>query len=90
MVLQNLARLYEETGAFTQALQTCQQIAVLKPDSLDAQNATKRISALAAMKQGKWEGAGSYRDLIKDKDMAQTLEQQSRVTARDADTPCRT
>jgi tetratricopeptide (TPR) repeat protein len=86
MVLQNLARLYEETGAFTQALQTCQQIAVLKPDSLDAQNATKRISALAAMKQGKWEGAGSYRDLIKDKDMAQTLEQQSRVTARDADT----
>lgn len=85
-LLQNLARVYEETGDFTKSLQTCQQVAAIKPDSLDAQNATKRVSALAAMKQGKWEGAGSYRDLIKDKEVAQTLEQQSRVTARDADT----
>ena len=63
-LLQCLARVYEETGDFTRSLQTCQQLANLKPDSLEAQNATKRITALAAMKQGKWEGAGSDRKSV--------------------------
>ncbi|MFA5203209.1 MAG: tetratricopeptide repeat protein [Lentisphaeria bacterium] len=86
VVLQALSKAYEATNDFAKALQTSQQVAALKPDSLDLQNETKRLSALAAMHQGKWESAGSYRDIIKDKEVAQTLEQQSRVTARDADT----
>ncbi|HTH19847.1 MAG TPA: hypothetical protein VL912_07190, partial [Candidatus Udaeobacter sp.] len=50
-------------------------------DPLDAQSLRlgKDASARASMKKGGWTEAESYRDLIKDKDEAISLEQQSRI-----------
>ena len=50
-------------------------------DPLDAQSLRlgKDASARASMKRGGWTQAESYRDLIKDKDEAISLEQQSRI-----------
>ena len=50
-------------------------------DPLDAKSLRlgKDASARASMKRGGWTQAESYRDLIKDKDEAISLEQQSRI-----------
>jgi len=55
----------------------------LNPHNPKYESETKQASAMAAMKQGKWNNAQSYRDIIKDKDTAKTLEQQTRISARD-------
>ena len=55
------------------------QLTAINP--LDAQSLRlgKDASARASMKRGGWTQAESYRDLIKDKDEAISLEQQSRI-----------
>jgi thioredoxin-like negative regulator of GroEL len=50
---------------------------------MEAQTEMKQATAVAAMKKGKWDQAESFRDVIKDKEQAQTLEQQERIGARD-------
>lgn len=53
------------------------------PTDAEAANALKNISARRSMKEGGYdaasEGKGSYRDILKDKQEAVTLEQESRV-----------
>jgi predicted Zn-dependent protease len=78
-VLYELGRLYHELGEHENEVDVYNQITAI--DSLDAQalRLGKDASARASMKRGGWTQAESYRDLIKDKEEAVSLEQQSRI-----------
>lgn len=82
----NLARLYTAVEEYTKALKVWQTMAELHPNNPEIEGEVKRLMARAAMKQAKWTEAESYRDVMKDKGQAETLEQQTRVSARDEDT----
>lgn len=81
--LQDLADLYQKQGQAGKSITVLQKLQSMNPNSLEIQGQLKHATALAAMEDAQWETADSYRDLIKDKEKAQTLEQQERVTARD-------
>ena len=55
------------------------QITAINPLDAQALRLGKDASARASMKRGGWTQAESYRDLIKDKEEAISLEQQSRM-----------
>jgi tetratricopeptide (TPR) repeat protein len=78
-VLNELGRLYHELGDHENEVEIYNQLTALNP--LDAQSLRlgKDASARASMKRGGWTQAETYRDLIKDKDEAVSLEQQSRI-----------
>ena len=78
-VLNELGRLYHQLGDHENEVEIYNQLIVINP--LDAQSLRlgKDASARASMKRGGWTEAESYRDLIKDKDQAISLEQQSRI-----------
>ena len=78
-VLNELGRLYHELGNHENEVEIYNQLNTIDP--LDAQSLRlgKDASARASMKRGGWTEAESYRDLIKDKDEAISLEQQSRI-----------
>src|SRR5580765_3845347 len=78
-VLNELGRLYHQLGDHENAVEIYNQLTAINP--LDAQSLRfgKDASARASMKRGGWTQAESYRDLIKDKDEAISLEQQSRI-----------
>ena len=77
--LKELGRLYHELGDHENEVEIYNQLTTINP--LDAQSLRlgKDASARASMKRGGWTQAESYRDLIKDKDEAVSLEQQSRI-----------
>ncbi|HEX3421183.1 MAG TPA: tetratricopeptide repeat protein [Candidatus Udaeobacter sp.] len=78
-VLNELARLYHDLGDHENEVEIYNQLTAINP--LDAQvlRLGKDASARASMKRGGWTHAESYRDLIKDKNEAISLEQQSRI-----------
>lgn len=78
-VLHELGRLYHDLGDHENEVEVYNQLTAINP--LDAQSLRlgKNASARASMKRGGWTQAESYRDLIKDKDEAISLEQQSRI-----------
>jgi tetratricopeptide (TPR) repeat protein len=78
-VLHELGRLYHELGDHENEMEIYNQLTATNP--LDAQSLRlgKDASARASMKRGGWTQAETYRDLIKDKDEAISLEQQSRI-----------
>src|SRR5215813_4421903 len=78
-VLNELGRLYHELDDHENEVEIYNQLTEINP--LDAQSLRlgKDASARASMKRGGWTQAESYRDLIKDKDEAISLEQQSRI-----------
>ena len=78
-VLHELGRLYHDLGDHENEVEIYNQLTATNP--LDAQSLRlgKDASARASMKRGGWTQAESYRDLIKDKDEAISLEQQSRI-----------
>jgi tetratricopeptide (TPR) repeat protein len=78
-VLHELGRLYHHLGDHENEVEIYNQLTAIDP--LDAQSLRlgKDASARASMKRGGWTQAESYRDLIKDKDEAISLEQQSRI-----------
>jgi tetratricopeptide (TPR) repeat protein len=78
-VLHELGRLYHDLGDHENEVEVYNQLTAI--DRLDAQalRLGKDASARASMKRGGWTQAESYRDLIKDKDEAISLEQQSRI-----------
>ena len=84
--LRTLAAHYREIGEINNAIRVLQLILELKPNDLNVENELKQCTAIAAMGEGKWEEAESFRDVLKDKEMAQTLEQQERLAARDEGT----
>jgi tetratricopeptide (TPR) repeat protein len=80
-----LSKLYQETNQARKALEILQKLRGLKPNSLEVANELKHATALAAMEAGRWEQAESYKDVMKDKEQAELLEQEGRLSARDED-----
>jgi tetratricopeptide (TPR) repeat protein len=78
-VLHQLGRLYHELGEHENEVEVYNQITAINPLDAQALRLGKDASARGSMKRGGWTQAESYRDLIKDKDEAISLEQQSRI-----------
>ena len=78
-VLHELGRLYHELGESDREVEIYNRISEINPLDAEALRLGKDASAHASMKSGGWTEAGSYRDLIKDKEAAISLEQQSRM-----------
>jgi tetratricopeptide (TPR) repeat protein len=78
-VLHELAQLYHDIGQNDAEVETYNKISAIDPLDAVALRRGKDASARASMTTGGWTQAESYRDLIKDKEMAVSLEQQSRV-----------
>ena len=78
-VMHELAEHLISMGLADKAVDVYTQISEINPQDLVAIKRGKDASAQASMKSGGWEQAQSYRDLIKNKDEAVSLEQQSRV-----------
>jgi tetratricopeptide (TPR) repeat protein len=78
-VLHELGRLYHQLGENDREVEVYSRITEIDPLDAAALRLSKDASARASMKRGGWSQAESYRDLIKDKDVAISLEQQSRM-----------
>ena len=78
-VLHELARLYHDLGMSDAEVETYNKITAVNPLDAEAVRRGKDASARASMSTGGWTQAGSYRDLIKDKEAAVSLEQQGRM-----------
>jgi tetratricopeptide (TPR) repeat protein len=78
-VLHELGRLFHDLGQSDQEVEVYNKIAEIDPLDAEAVRLGKDASARASMKTGGWTQAESYRDLIKDKEAAISLEQQSRM-----------
>src|SRR5450432_2288177 len=78
-VLHELGRLYHRYEQSDKAVEVCNRISEIDPTDLEALKLGKDASARASMKTGGWTAAESYRDMIKDKEVAVSLEQQSRM-----------
>jgi tetratricopeptide (TPR) repeat protein len=78
-VLHELAGLYHDLGESDREVEVYNQISEINPLDAEALRLGKDASAHASMKSGGWTEAESYRDLIKDKEAAISLEQQSRM-----------
>ena len=78
-VLHELGRLYHQLGDSDQEEKIYNQITAINPLEAEALRLGKDASAQGSMKRGGWTQAESYRDVIKDKEEAISLEQQSRM-----------
>jgi tetratricopeptide (TPR) repeat protein len=78
-VLHGLGRLFRQLGDHDQEVEIYNQITAIDPLDAEALRLGKDASAHSSMKRGGWTQAESYRDLIKDKEVAVSLEQQSRM-----------
>jgi tetratricopeptide (TPR) repeat protein len=83
-LMHELAEQYLAMGLADKSVDVYTKISALNPADLIALKRGKDASAQASMKSGGWEQASSYRDLIKNKDEATSLEQKGRVM-RDLD-----
>ena len=78
-LLHQLALLYHELGESEREVEIYNRISAIDPADAAAMRLGKDASARDSMKSGGWAAAASYRDLIKDKEAAVSLEQQSRM-----------
>ena len=78
-LLHELAEAYSALGDAERAVKVYEKIVEINPADLIAVKRSKDASASATIKKGGWEGATSYRDLMKDQSQSVALEQQSRV-----------
>lgn len=78
-LLHELGDLLFKSGQSVAAVEIYNQLADLNPADLVAVKRGKDAAAKASIDKGGWETAKDYRDLIKDKDVAVSLEQQSRM-----------
>jgi len=74
-----LGQLYHQYDQSDKAVEVYNRISEIAPTDLEAIRLGKNAAARASMRKGGWTEAESYRDLIKNKDVAISLEQQSRV-----------
>jgi len=77
--MHELGEFYLSMGDADKAVNVYSKIAEINPADLTAVKRSKDAAATASMKSGGWTEAKSYRDLMKDKDEAVSLEQKSRV-----------
>ena len=78
-LLHELARLYHSLGLYDDEAEIYNQITDISPYDAEALRLGKDASARASMASGGWTEAVSYRDLIRDKELATSLEQQGRM-----------
>ena len=78
-LLHELGRLYHDLGLSNEEVEVYNQIVEINPLDAEALRLGKDASARASMTSGGWTQAESYRDLIKDKDLALSLEQEGRM-----------
>jgi tetratricopeptide (TPR) repeat protein len=78
-LLRELGQLYHQTGQNEEEVEIYNRITEIDPLDAAALRLGKDASARASMSRGGWTQAESYRELIKDKDAAISLEQQSRM-----------
>jgi tetratricopeptide (TPR) repeat protein len=78
-VLHELGRLHRDLEQSEQEIQIYQRISEIDPLDSEALRLGKNAAARASMATGGWAQAESYRELIKDKELAVSLEQQSRT-----------
>jgi len=78
-VLRELGRLHHAMGQSEEEVEVYNRITEIDPLDAEALRLGKDASARASMTTGGWTQAESYRDLIKDKEAAVSLEQQSRM-----------
>jgi len=78
-VLHELARLYHDLGDSDREVEVYNRISAIDPTDAAAVRLGKDASARGSMKSGGWGAAETYRDLMKDKEAAVSLEQQSRM-----------
>jgi len=78
-LLHELGQLYHQTGQSDEEVLVYNLITEIDPLDAAALRLGKDASARASMSTGGWTQAESYRELIKDKDVATSLEQQSRM-----------
>jgi tetratricopeptide (TPR) repeat protein len=78
-ILHELGRLYHDLGESEHEVEIYNKLSELDPTDAEAARLGKDAAARASMKTGGWTQAESYRDLIKDKAVATSLEQQSRM-----------
>lgn len=78
-ILHELGRLYHDIGESEHAVEIYNKLSEMDPTDGEAARLGKDAAARASMKTGGWTQAESYRDLIKDKGVAVSLEQQSRM-----------
>ena len=79
-ILHALARQYAASGLPERAVEIYHDLVTLNPGDLEALKRGKDAAAQASMAQGGWNDATSYRDVLKNKEEAISLEQQSRFT----------
>jgi tetratricopeptide (TPR) repeat protein len=77
--MHELGEYYLTMGDADKAVTLYSKIAEANPADLVAVKRSKDAAATASMKSGGWNDAKSYRDIMKDKDEAVSLEQKSRV-----------
>ena len=78
-LLRELGQLYHQMGQSEQEVEVYNRITEIDPLDAAALRLGKDASARASMSSGGWTQAESYRELIKDKEVAISLEQQSRM-----------
>jgi tetratricopeptide (TPR) repeat protein len=78
-ILHELGRLYHDLGDSEHELEVYNKLTAIDPTDPETARLGKDAAARASMKTGGWTQAESYRDLIKDKGAAVSLEQQSRM-----------
>jgi tetratricopeptide (TPR) repeat protein len=78
-LMHELGEQYTAMGAADKAVTIYTRIAEANPGDMVAIKKSKDAAATNTMKQGGWEQATSYRDLIKNKDEAKSLEEKSRT-----------
>src|SRR5437763_5174872 len=78
-LLHELGQLHHQMGQSEEEVQVYNRISEIDPLDAAALRLGKDASARASMSTGGWTQAESYRELIKDKDVAISLEQQSRM-----------
>jgi tetratricopeptide (TPR) repeat protein len=81
-VLHELAQLHHQLGQSDLEVSAYNRITEIDPTDSEAVRRGKDAAARASMTSGGWTQAESYRDLIKDKDAAVSLEQQGRSELR--------
>jgi tetratricopeptide (TPR) repeat protein len=78
-ILHLLAHAYQKLGKLEKVQSTFERVLKIDPRDGEALSGLKNTTATQASKSGGWETAGNYRDVIKDKDMAASLEQKGKV-----------
>jgi tetratricopeptide (TPR) repeat protein len=78
-VLMKLGAAYLASNQHEKARDCFDRVCKLDPNNSEAYQAAKDATTQAAMKKGNWETATSYKDLIKDKDEAHSLERAAKI-----------